>query len=126
VNSCPCGLERTYADCCQVWHSGVPAPTAEVLMRSRYSAFVMELESYLLATWLASTRPPAVEFEPGTRWLGLTVKAAQDSGPDLAHVEFVARYRVGGGSAVRLHERSRFVRQSGVWFYVDGTTPPQR
>lgn len=126
MNGCACGSGRTYAACCQPWHAGAPALTAETLMRSRYSAFVMELESYLLATWHRSTRPPAVEFESGTRWLGLTVKAAGDNGPDLAHVEFVARYRVGGGSAVRLHERSRFVRESGVWFYMDGTTPTRK
>ncbi|TDU31085.1 SEC-C motif-containing protein [Panacagrimonas perspica] len=126
MNGCPCGLGHSYAECCQPWHAGAPAPTAESLMRSRYTAFAMELESYLLTTWHRSTRPPAVEFEPGTRWLGLSVKAAQNDGPDLAHVEFVARYRVGGGSAVRLHERSRFVRESGAWFYVDGITPSPR
>ena len=91
-------------------------------MRSRYSAFVLELAPYLLATWHGSTRPASVEFEPGTKWLGLTVKSAQESG-DTGEVEFVARYKVGGGSAVRLHERSRFVRENGRWYYLDGTTP---
>ena len=91
-------------------------------MRSRYSAFVQQLAPYLLATWHASTRPPVIEFEAGTKWLGLTVKSAQASG-DRAEVAFVARYKVGGGSAVRLHERSRFVRENGRWFYLDGQTP---
>jgi len=89
-------------------------------MRSRYSAYVVRNEPYLLATWHASTRPDSVSFEPGTKWLGLTVKSARDTGPDRAEVEFVARCRVGGGSAVRLHERSRFVREEGRWLYVDG------
>ena len=84
-------------------------------MRSRYSAYVLALEPYLLATWHASTRPASLALDPATRWLGLSVKSAGETA-----VEFVARYRVGGGSAVRLHERSRFVRKEGRWFYVDG------
>jgi SEC-C motif domain protein len=117
--TCPCGSGGQYRACCGRWHAGAPAPPAEALMRSRYAAFALELEAYLLATWHASTRPAAVTFEPGTRWLGLTVKAAREDG-QRADVEFVARYRVGGGSAVRLRERSRFVRENGRWFYVDG------
>jgi SEC-C motif-containing protein len=90
-------------------------------MRSRYSAFVLALEPYLLATWHASTRPPRVDFEPGTKWLGLRVESARDTGPDAAEVSFVARYKVGGGSAVRMGERSRFVREAdGRWYYVAG------
>lgn len=117
--TCPCGLERDYAACCGRWHAGDPAPNAEALMRSRYSAFVLQLEPYLLATWHPRTRPESVGFEAGTKWLGLTVKSSRDTGPDTAEVEFVARYKVGGGSAVRLCERSRFVREQGRWFYVD-------
>jgi SEC-C motif-containing protein len=92
-------------------------------MRSRYSAYVIGDEPYLLATWHASTRPASLGLEPGTRWLGLSVKSARDTGPERAEVEFVARYRVGGGSAVRLHERSRFVREDGRWLYLDGDQP---
>ena len=88
-------------------------------MRSRYSAYVLQLEPYLLASWHASTRPASVEFEPATKWLGLTVKSATETG-DTAQVEFVARYKVGGGSAVRMHELSRFVREDGRWYYIDG------
>lgn len=90
-------------------------------MRSRYSAYVRELQPYLLATCHETTRPAAVHFEPGTRWLGLTVKGARNSTSETAEVEFIARFRVGGASAVRLHERSRFVRENGRWYYVDGT-----
>ena len=89
-------------------------------MRSRYSAYVLQDAPYLLATWHTSTRPSSLAFEAGTKWLGLSVKSAGDTGPDRAEVEFVARYRVGGGSAVRIHERSRFVREEGRWLYVDG------
>ena len=88
-------------------------------MRSRYSAFVGERGDYLLATWHASRRPPTIDFDTGAKWLGLEVRRHQSTGPDSAEVEFVARWRV-GGRAVRLHERSRFVREGGRWYYVDG------
>jgi len=88
-------------------------------MRSRYSAFVLERADYLLATWHSTTRPASLEFDEGTKWLGLEVREHKPTGADTAEVEFVARYRV-QGRAVRLHERSRFVREDGRWFYVDG------
>lgn len=89
-------------------------------MRSRYSAFAQGNADYLLATWHPGTRPPALELEPGLRWLGLEVRGHRDTGPDRAEVEFVARSRPRSGAAVRLHERSRFVREDGRWYYVDG------
>lgn len=89
-------------------------------MRSRYSAFVLKLEPYLLATWHASTRPATLSLEnDNTQWLGLTIKQHQDDGPDQATVEFVARYK-SNGRACKLHESSRFVRENSRWFYVDG------
>ena len=88
-------------------------------MRSRYTAFVQERADYLQATWHASTRPAALDFVAGAKWLGLAVRAHRAMGEDRAEVEFVARYRL-GGRAVRLHERSRFVREGGRWYYVDG------
>lgn len=89
-------------------------------MRSRYSAFVLCNEPYLLATWHERARPASVPFEPKMKWLGLEVLDARVTGERTAEVEFIARYRVGGGSAARLHERSRFVLENGRWFYVDG------
>ncbi len=89
-------------------------------MRARYSAFVLGLEAYLLNSWHPSTRPANLALEPGVRWLGLTVKRHAHTGPDSATVEFVARSRQGGGPAQRLHEVSRFVREDGRWFYLDG------
>ena len=88
-------------------------------MRSRYSAFVLGLTEYLLATWHPSTRPESVELEPGAQWLGLEIKDHPMTGADSAEVSFVARFRV-AGHGVRQHERSRFVREGGRWFYVDG------
>ena len=117
---CVCGSGAIYNACCGRWHAGEPAPTAEALMRSRYAAFALQLAPYLLATWHASTRPLTIEFEAGTKWLGLSVKSFRETALDRAEVAFIARNKVGGGSAVRLHERSRFVREDGRWFYVDG------
>ncbi len=125
---CPCGRVDAkkraiaYVDCCGrfVGHiNDVPAPDAEHLMRSRYSAFVLAHADYLLATWHSSTRPAALDFDAGAKWLGLEVREHKVTGADTAEVEFVARYRV-DGRAVRLHERSRFARKDGRWFYVDG------
>lgn len=97
----------------------MPAPNAEQLMRSRYSAFVLERRGYLLATWHVSTRPETLDFEPQARWQGLQVRSHRLLGAGHAEVEFVARYRV-AGRAVRLHETSRFVCEDGRWWYVDG------
>ncbi|HVJ62661.1 MAG TPA: YchJ family metal-binding protein [Tahibacter sp.] len=122
---CLCGDARPYWRCCQSLHDGVPAADAQALMRSRYSAYVLRLEPYLLATWHASTRPAALNLaaQPAIRWLGLTVKRHVVVDADHATVEFVARSRSGGGSAQRLHEISRFVREDGRWYYVDGEFP---
>jgi SEC-C motif domain protein len=89
-------------------------------MRSRYSAFVLCNEPYLLASWHPSTRPQSVEFNPGQKWLGLKIVDSDAPGPTTSEVEFIARYRVGGATAGRLHERSRFVKEGDHWFYVDG------
>ena len=89
-------------------------------MRSRYAAFVLDLRDYLLATWHTSTRPATLEPpEPGLKWLGLDVKRTASQDADHGTVEFVARSKL-GGRAYRLHETSRFVRENGDWFYVDG------
>ena len=126
--ACPCGRlspqrkPLALADCCARYidhFDSTPAPDAGHLMRSRYSAFVLQQRDYLLATWHAPQRPPELEFEPGARWLGLEVRRHRALDAAHAEVEFVARYRV-AGRAVRLHENSRFVREDGRWYYVDG------
>ena len=126
VVACPCESGRAYAECCAPLHRGEAiAQTAEALMRSRYSAYVRGDRDYLLRTWHASTRPPAFDFSDAgtTRWLGLDVRRHEQHGADHAMVEFIARYKIGSASAVRLHEISRFLREDGRWFYVDGEFP---
>jgi SEC-C motif-containing protein len=120
---CPCGGGR-YAGCCGRWiGTGVPAPDAEALMRSRYTAFVLDAREHLLATWHPSTRPAALEPpEAALRWLGLELRRHEQQDADHASVEFVARSKL-GGRAHRLHETSRFVREDGRWYYVDGDFP---
>jgi SEC-C motif-containing protein len=118
VSPCPCGSGLAYDACCGRWHAGTPAPTAEALMRARYSAYVLDRSDYVSASWHPSTRPPAIETVPGVKWLGLEVRRHVPAG-DHAVVEFVARSKV-GGRAQRLHETSRFVREAGRWYYVDG------
>ncbi|OGS91518.1 MAG: hypothetical protein A2Z95_09560 [Gallionellales bacterium GWA2_60_18] len=116
---CPCG-GASYAACCERYHNGMDAPDAEALMRSRYSAYALKLEPYLLATWHPDTRPVALGLATdATKWIGLEVKRHLPEPADRAVVEFVARYRV-GGRAQRLHEISHFTREEGRWFYVDG------
>ena len=116
---CPCGATN-YSICCGRYHNGAAAPDAEALMRSRYSAYVLKLEAYLLATWHPDTRPATLHLDDESRkWLGLEVKKFIQKSADRATVEFVARYKI-GGRAHRLHEISRFVRDGEQWFYVDG------
>ncbi|MFT4247994.1 MAG: YchJ family metal-binding protein [Pseudomonas sp.] len=120
---CPCGRPLDYAGCCGRWHRGAPAPDAESLMRARYSAYVCGDAGYLLASWHPSTRPAELALDEAsgarTTWLGLNVQRAVQTGADSAEVEFLARYRIGGGSAVRMREHSRFVREDGRWYYLD-------
>ena len=123
---CPCqpaGSPIRYAACCARYHAGplhLQAPSAEALMRSRYSAFVLDQTDYLLATWHASRRPAFIEAnEPGLKWLGLELREHTVVDADHATVEFVARSKL-AGRAQRLHELSRFVREAGRWFYVEG------
>jgi SEC-C motif domain protein len=123
TSPCPCGSGSPYEDCCGRYHHGPlqwQAPTAQALMRSRYSAYVLGLHDYLLGTWHASTRPASMEPDPpGLKWLGLEVKTVRQQDSVRATVEFVACSKL-AGRARRLHETSRFVREGGHWFYVDG------
>jgi SEC-C motif domain protein len=119
---CWCDSGRTVGRCCgPVLCRAATAVTAEALMRSRYSAYVIGDADYLLATWHPDTRPGTLDLEDQRRWLGLTVKAVErGSEADVdGLVEFVARFKV-DGRGHRLHERSRFVREQGLWFYRDG------
>lgn len=121
ATGCPCGSGRSLEDCCGRYHAGEPAPDAEALMRSRYSAYALGLEDYLRTTWHSSTRPAALDLHtpPHPQWRGLEVKAHALQDARHATVEFVARYKL-NGRAFKLHETSRFENVDGRWFYVDG------
>ena len=118
--ACPCGLGAPYGECCGPLHADrAAAPTAERLMRSRYSAFAVQDEDYLLRTWAAAARPPAVDLDPGVRWTGLDILGS--TGGTAFHaegtVEFRARFRVRGRDGEQ-RENSRFVREDGGWVYA--------
>lgn len=129
--ACPCGQcdargqALPFTACCGRYldHDDTPAPDAECLMRSRYSAFVLGRTGYLRTSWHPSTCPTDLTLEPSVKWLGLAVKAHRAIDADHAEVEFVARSRL-AGRGQRLHERSRFVREtinaSPRWLYLDG------
>jgi len=134
--ACPCG-GPSLATCCGPYIDGAAIPqSAEALMRSRYTAYGLRNEPYLLATWHPSTRPtePVMSDEEKLQWLGLEVKSAlrlrqrkaNDADLTTDTVEFVARFKT-NGRAQRLHEISNFVREPAEggprWFYVDGSFP---
>jgi SEC-C motif-containing protein len=123
---CPCGRldvegrVLSYEQCCRPFlESDQNASDAVSLMRSRYTAFVLERGPYLLSTWHAAHRPANVDFDLQAKWLGLEVRAYRPRGDEHAEVEFVARNRV-AGRAVRLHELSRFLKVDGRWYYLGG------
>ena len=121
-NLCPCGSIKKFNACCGRYLNGAePPPDSEALMRSRYTAYTLLREDYLLTTWHASTRPAqlALADDAASKWLGLQVKRHEQQDDTHALVEFVARCKI-GGRAHRMHEVSRFVRENGRWFYVDG------
>ncbi|HUW52216.1 MAG TPA: YchJ family metal-binding protein [Rhodanobacter sp.] len=123
MTPCPCGNPAGYAQCCGPLHDGAVAAAAEQLMRARYSAYVLLREDFLLASWHADTRPASLRLaaqQPAPTWLGLEIRRQHTDGEHRATVEFVARYRLGGGRAQRQHETSRFVREHDRWYYLDG------
>ncbi len=116
---CPCGSLKSYEKCCQPLHEGEWPGCAEVLMRSRYTAYVLKLEDYLLSTWHASTRPVELALAASPRrWLRLKVLRHEVLDADAALVEFNAQYKA-SGRVHEMRETSRFVRENGRWFYVD-------
>ena len=125
---CPCGSKTDYLQCCGRYiEQGLMALTAEALMRSRYSAYVLGDEAYLLRSWHVSTCPAQLGLQKETvDWLKLEVLAKNDGGPLDEHgtVEFIASYRI-ENKKQRIHEVSRFVKQNNQWFYVDGVLKAQ-
>lgn len=124
LRRCPCGTGLPYAECCGRLHDGTAtAATAEQLMRSRYSAFVVGDAAYLLATWHPATRPAVLDLDAQVRWTGLDVLTTTGGSLLAAEgtVEFRASY-VRGGRAGAQHENSRFLREDGRWRYLDGAS----
>lgn len=121
MTTCPCGVGRDLADCCgPLVDEGVPARTAEQLMRSRYTAFALGRPEHLWRTWHPANRP--AEVDPGdVDWTGLTILDVVGGGPDDATgvVEFEAHFVDRDGPSL-LHERSDFQRRGGRWVYVAG------
>lgn len=112
---CPCLTGLPYDECCGRFHGGSPAPTAEALMRSRFTAFALGNAEYLLATWHPSTRPTDLQLDADTRWYRLDILSTSGGGPleKAGTVEFEAFYR--GGSQ---RELSSFLKEAGRWFYL--------
>lgn len=122
MDVCVCGSGLKKSDCCLKIIAGKsPANTAEALMRSRYTAYVMANEGYLLGSWHKSTRPSALDLSEPVEWLGLQLKQVEKgrAGDREGWVAFIARYQSAGRPGA-IHERSRFVYEQGQWFYVDG------
>ena len=117
--ACPCGLGDDYDSCCGRLHAGGPAPTAESLMRSRYSAFAVGDAGYLLRTWHPSGRPRTLSLDPALRWTRLAVLETRDGGlfDATGTVKFRAMYVQQGQRGV-LAETSKFVRQDRHWTYL--------
>ena len=131
---CPCGSKVNYIDCCEVYLQGKAiVPTAEALMRSRYSAYCKGNVDYLIQTQYPKKRKKTdrqmlLKTITNTKWIGLTILKTQNGGVNDRRgiVEFVAQYR--GlqltDKIYQLHERSRFIKEDGIWFYQDGDSLP--
>jgi SEC-C motif domain protein len=124
AEACPCGSGLPLARCCGRFHAGAPAPNPEALMRSRYTAFALDLTDYLLASWHPRTRPAELAADDTTRWLRLEVLESGEEG-DEGHVRFRATFREGRRFGV-LEEASCFQREAGRWFYLDGSPEVRR
>lgn len=120
---CPCRRGEPFDACCGPILAGAkPPPTAETLMRSRYTAYVIGDVDYLLRSWHPNTRPAELALDPAQRWLFLEIVGTQRGGPfdDNGTVEFIAHYKLDGVRDA-MHELSTFVRVDGAWVYLDGT-----
>lgn len=122
-NDCPCGTRVPFADCCgQLINDGVTATTAVSLMRSRYTAYVIGDEYYLLKTWHSDTRPEQLDLDQSQQqWKRLKIVGTElgQADDETGIVEFIATFKI-NGRAEHLQERSRFSRQNGQWVYLDG------
>jgi SEC-C motif-containing protein len=119
VDRCPCLRGLPYAQCCGPYLRGSAfAPTAERLMRSRYTAFSLQDRKYLLASWHPSTRPAVLELDPSVRWIRLDILGSSGGGllDNRGTVEFRAHFRLAATHRSQ-HENSVFLRQDKRWYY---------
>ena len=127
---CPCGSRKKYQYCCGLYLSGKEVPkTALQLMRSRYTAFCQGDIDYLIATYhpdqrTKNDRQKIANSIKNTTWLGLNIiDTSQDrKNQAIAYVEFVAIFKV--NEIQQLHERSKFIKAEGKWFYLEGEILP--
>jgi SEC-C motif-containing protein len=122
---CPCGTGLTLRECCGPFLGGAAQPpTAERMMRSRYTAYALLTPGYVLATWHPSTRPTTLVLDPDTHWIGLEILGRTRGGmlDTEGTVEFRATFRR-DGLRLHQHERSNFIRENKSWYYVDGIVP---
>lgn len=118
---CPCGTGLTYGECCYCFHSGEwVAPTAEALMRSRFTAFAVGNSQYLLDTWDPETRPSELGLDMGIDFYRLDILETTGGGPfdSTGTVKFQAFYK-GLASGVQ-EEDSTFRKVNGAWVYSTG------
>jgi SEC-C motif-containing protein len=123
---CPCSSGETFDACCEPYLTGsVDAPTAEKLMRSRFTAFAVGDVAYLRTSWHPDTAPAELELDPDQRWYRLDILAADAGGlfDETGTVQFEARYKHPDGAGT-MSEISRFVRVDGRWRYLDGVVAP--
>ena len=123
TDSCPCGSGTIYQDCCRPLHQGQPASSPETLMRSRFSAFALQISSYLLDSWHPETRPKLLELDPNTEWKRLEILSTK-SDNSRGEVHFKATYYELDGWHL-LEETSQFYLENNHWFYHSGDYQPQ-
>lgn len=122
--ACPCQSGQPYAVCCEIYHQQITLPqSAEHLMRSRYSAYYLQLVDYIAQTQLEFSHQQTTTAEQTelakTQWLGLQIIASKQT-VDKAQVEFVAFYTDATTRLGQLHECSVFHYQQDRWYYVSG------
>ena len=132
MKSCPCGSGRPYDECCEPYILGAQKPpTAEALMRSRYTAYAEHAIDYILGTCIKNEKSEidvtqTRAWSEKSRWQGLKILSVLKGGPADTEgtVEFEAAYERDGLKDVH-HERARFKREDGQWLYEDGDVVPQ-
>ncbi len=128
---CPCGSGFDLDQCCgPIIMGGTPAPTAEALMRSRYTAFVCGDLDHIESTYAREmrdkvNRPAVKSMVNAVEWVGLEIFDTSLGGENdhTGTVDFAARFTKDGELLVH-RERSKFRREEGRWVYVDGDINP--